>query len=173
MPETSPPRLLTTRDLTPEAFAPYGQIVAPMEDGVPFGEHDAQLVLGNGTPRFYVMRLDWRPLGVRRITRHLRVTQCLAAVGGKPWWIVVAPPAPADAPQTRPALETIQAFHVPGDVAIKLHVGTWHGGPYFGAPEMCFFNLELADTNLVDHDNLYLQETYGQDFELVPSACKE
>ena len=31
-------------------FAPFGQVIAPSEDGMAFGTHDAQLVLTNGTP---------------------------------------------------------------------------------------------------------------------------
>jgi hypothetical protein len=31
-----------------ESFAPFGQVIMPGEDGVPFGPDDAQLVLSNG-----------------------------------------------------------------------------------------------------------------------------
>jgi hypothetical protein len=61
-------------------FAPFGQVIAPAEDGNPFGPNDAQLVLTNGTPRLYIMRLHERGLRAERITRHCRVTQCLAAM---------------------------------------------------------------------------------------------
>ena len=40
-----------------DGFAPFGQVIAPAEDGKPFGPNDAQLVLTNGTPRLYIMRL--------------------------------------------------------------------------------------------------------------------
>jgi len=36
--------------------APRAQVCEAMEDGVPFGDHDAQLKLDQGTPRFYIMR---------------------------------------------------------------------------------------------------------------------
>jgi len=35
---------------------------------------------------------------------------------------------------------------------VKLHPGTWHDGPFFAADTALFFNLELSDTNLTDHD---------------------
>ncbi|MBX9594145.1 MAG: hypothetical protein K2X46_07260, partial [Roseomonas sp.] len=67
---------------TPEALAPFGTLVEPGEDGTPFGPADARLELGRGTPRLYIMRLVKRPMLVRGITRHTRVTQCLAATMG-------------------------------------------------------------------------------------------
>lgn len=72
-----------------ESFAPFGQVIAPGRDGTPFSADDAQLDLSHGTPRLYIMRLHERGLRFDRITRHIRVTQCLAAMGGKeccwPW----------------------------------------------------------------------------------------
>jgi ureidoglycolate lyase len=136
------------------AFAPYGQVIEAAADGVPFGPQDAQLDLSRGTPRFYIMALTRRAPEIRAITRHALVTQCLASVGGAPWALLVAPPG--DVPD-----ETkLAAFAVPGHVAIKLHVGTWHAGPYFAAPSCDFFNLELADTNENDHRTLGFARTY-------------
>jgi len=82
-----------------DTFAPFGQVIAPGADGAPFGPGDAQLVLSNGTPRLYIMRLSARGLAFDRITRHVRVTQCLAAMGERAWLLAVAPPlAPEDLP---------------------------------------------------------------------------
>ena len=157
---------LPVQPLTEAAFVPFGQIIAAGEDGVPFGPHEAQLDLARGVPRFYIMKLHQRPLGVRQITRHRAVTQCLAAVGGAEWLIAVAPPGDADDPGAEPRVEDIVAFRVPGDVAIKLDRGTWHAGPYFEPAELAFFNLELADTNIVDHDTCDLAARYGVVLEL-------
>ena len=142
---------LPVAPLTPAAFAPYGTVMAALEDGVPFGPQDAQLDLARGTPRFYVMRLPGRGLVIRQITRHRQVTQALASVGGHEWLIAVAPPAQVDVADALPTLADIRAFRVPGDVAVMLHRGTWHAGPLFAGDEAAFFNLELADTNVVDH----------------------
>jgi ureidoglycolate lyase len=84
-------RPIAANRLTPQTFAPFGQVIAPIEDGVMFGPNDAQLELSGGTPRFYIMRLPRRGLRFKQITRHREVTQCLAAVGGKSWFIAVAP----------------------------------------------------------------------------------
>ena len=156
---------LVPAPITAEGFAPYGQLIVPTEDGVPFGTEDARLDLTRGTPRFYIMRLPNRGLGFDRITRHDQVTQCLASVGGVDWYIAVAPPP--DNADAEPGPEDIRAFHVPGNVAIKLHLGTWHVGPFFTPDEVSFFNLELADTNVVDHRNCDLAAIHGCGYEIA------
>ena len=151
-------------DLTPEAFAPFGTVIVPMEDGTPFGPQDAPLDFSEGTPRFYAMRIPARGLTIKGITRHKAVTQTLASVGGHTWYLGVAPPGPDDAP----ALDAIKVFRIPGDAAVALHKGAWHVGPLFEGAEQSFFNLELADTNVVDHELCKLTERYG--CQLVPTA---
>lgn len=42
---------LRAEELTAEGFAPFGQVVAPTEDGTKFGPDDAQLHLQQGIPR--------------------------------------------------------------------------------------------------------------------------
>lgn len=142
---------ITAGPPTVDAFAPFGLVLEATEDGIAAGDIDAALDLGRGTPRFYLMRLRDKPPRFDRITRHRAVTQCLASVGGAPWLLAVAPPLDPDDPDARPDLARLAAFEVPGDVAVLLHRGTWHAGPYFAEAERSFFNLELADTNQVDH----------------------
>ena len=160
-------RDLTARDLTPEAFAPFGAVIAAKQDGAPFGPEDGGLYLNGGTPRFYTMRLPNRGLTISRITRHRNVTQVLASAGGAPWLLAVAPPPTEDAADAEPALEAIQAFHIPGDVAVMLLRGAWHAGPLFEAAEASFFNLELSDTNVTDHWNCDLAGRYGVALRVV------
>jgi len=160
-------RDLPIEELTAEGFAPFGTVIPPMEDGVPFGQHDAQLDLTQGTPRFYTMLIPGRGLVVRQITRHRRVTQSLASAGGHEWWLAVAPPRDLDVDGAEPALEDIRAFRIPGDTAVMLYTGTWHAGPLFEGGERAFFNLELADTNVVDHHTCKLVERYGVALALV------
>lgn len=156
---------LPVEAITTGGFAPFGTLIDTAEDGKLFGPDEAQLVLDRGTPRFYIMNLSNRPMGFRHITRHLAVTQCLASVGGKPWVIAVAPPDSPDDPAGEPDVAAIRAFRVEGDQAIMLHRGTWHVGPFFAEPKLGFFNLELADTNQVDHHNCYLDRRFGVRFE--------
>ena len=149
--DTLPRHMLDIRELTAEAFAPYGQVVAPLRTGGQGAEtsydpeasaREAELVLGNGEPRLWIMHLPHVGLGFTRIARHRRVTQCLGSIG-------VAPPGDFD-DDARPRVEDIAAFRVPGDRLIKLHVGTWHAGPHFVHDECLFVNLENLDTNRRD-----------------------
>jgi ureidoglycolate lyase len=161
---------ITARPLTPEAFEPYGAVLAATEDGAPFSEREALLDLSRGTPRFYVMALVDKPPVFTGITRHRAVTQTLAAVGGRPWLLAVAPPHDVDVPDAHPALDDITAFHIPGDVAVLLHRGTWHSGPFFDGEQVPFFDLELADTNQVDHHTYRLDRELGLRCEVVVPA---
>ena len=166
--ETHTELALKVEDLSDQAFAPFGQVIRAGEDGEPFGPSDAQLVLDRGVPRFYIMKLQNKGLTFRQITRHRMVTQCLAAVGGKSWYIAVAAPGEVSNQDYRPSVGEIRAFHVPGDVAVKFHLGTWHAGPFFEADEICFLNLELADTNVVDHQSCQLDKEYGVTIRFQP-----
>jgi ureidoglycolate hydrolase len=160
-------RTLAIETLTPEAFAQFGTVIPPMDDGVEFGPHDAQLDLTQGTPRFYAMRIPGRGHIVKQITRHRMCTQTLASVGGHEWLMAVAPPVDLGNDTAEPKLDDIRAFRVPGDVAVMLYKGTWHAGPLFEGGTLNFFNLELADTNIVDHQTCKLTERYGVALHLV------
>lgn len=149
------------RMATPESIAPYGTLIEPTEDGLPFGAADAELDLSQGQPRLYIMRLRQRPLIIRGITRHGNVTQCLASMKGEEWFIGLA--EPGDAPEP----EEIRVFRMGGDVALALHAGTWHAGPFFTAPAVDFLNLELTDTNETDHETARLDETHGAMIEIL------
>src|SRR5580704_7994218 len=106
-------RDLSVQSITRESFAPFGDLIPPTKDGAPFGPDDAKLDLAGGIPRLYIMRLPCRGLVVRQITRHRRVTQCLAAMGGKSWLMAVAPANELERPTAEPALTDIVGFLVP------------------------------------------------------------
>jgi ureidoglycolate hydrolase len=162
---TSPTTLksLQAEPITPEGFAPFGQVIFASEDGAAYGLEDAQLKLDEGIPRFYIMRLEDKGRKFHAITRHRRCTQCLGALEGAEWLMAVAPPGTSEEPD--PA--AIQAFKIPGNCFIKLHVGTWHAGPLFDAPQVDFYNLELSDTNIVDHQTCNLRSRFHVEFEIV------
>ncbi|WP_017758414.1 ureidoglycolate lyase [Pseudacidovorax intermedius] len=173
MTETVPPstdaRLvdLPVEPIRTDTFAPYGTLIESTYDGKPFGDDEAQLTLDRGTPRFYIMKLERREPVFRQITRHLAVTQCLASAGGRPWMIAVAPPDGPDDPAAPPDITRLRAFRVEGHQAIMLARGTWHAGPFFEDETVDFFNLELADTNLIDHHNCALDRRFGMRYRFV------
>ena len=145
--EPSTIKTLFTEWITEDNFAPYGQLILPSADGKPYDATDAQLDLSQGQPRFYIMQLTQRGQEFHRITRHQQCTQCLGALEGKTWLLAVAPPNQ----DSKPNVEELKAFEIPGNCFIKLHKGTWHAGPYFQDDVVNFYNLELSDTNEVDH----------------------
>jgi len=149
---------LPAQNLEPKAFAPYGGIIRPRASSVETVVEDQKLTL-NGTPRLWIMDLKKRGLVFADMARHRRVTQCLGSMLGKEWFIGVAPPNDL-ADGTKPELDRIAAFRIPGDCVIKLHVGTWHAGPLFVHDECLFFNLENIDTNERDFDTSELPNEY-------------
>ncbi len=155
---------LQSQLVTPENFQPYGQVIFATKDGKTYDSEDAQLNLQNGTPRFYIMRLNLRGSKFHKITRHVQCTQCLGSLEGKDWLITVAPP---NNEVDQPALEDLAAFRIPGNCFIKLEMGTWHAGPYFEHEFVDFYNLELSDTNVVDHFTHDFLKSHQLEFEII------
>lgn len=154
---------LIAQPITPEAFQPFGQVIFASEDGAEYGPDNAQLQLDQGMPRFYIMRLQQLGCRFNQITRHHHCTQCLGSLADKSWFMAVAPPCEA----THPAISDITAFQIPGNCFIKLELGTWHAGPYFDTDFIDFYNLELSDTNQIDHDTCDLLTLYNVEFQIT------
>ena len=154
--------IVRAQELTPEAFHPFGEIIEPRRTGEqfdrsnPYAAHAeygyVPLVLTNGTPVLRIMHQRLRGLKFGKMARHMRVSQCLGAIGGTEWYLGVA------APGETVTLDRIAAFHIPGDRIVKLHVGTWHAGPHFAQEEAMFLNLENTDTNSRDFGEATLPE---------------
>lgn len=154
---------LSAIDITTENFKTYGQLITPSKDGKPYDETDAQLNLKNGIPRFYIMHLEKRGRQFHCITRHEKCTQCLGALEGKEWFMGVAPPSDKNYPD----ITQLKVFKIPGNCFIKLEIGTWHAGPYFDHDFVDFYNLELSDTNVIDHCTYNFLEQDKLSFEIV------
>ncbi|MFM9265271.1 ureidoglycolate lyase [Tychonema sp. BBK16] len=154
---------LSAQWITSEIFRSYGQVISASVDGKSFDAQDALLNLQNGIPRFYIMRLQGKGRKFGKITRHVKCTQCLGSLDGKDWLMAVAPSCNSD----EPSLESIAAFRIPGNCFIKLDMGTWHSGPYFDADFIDFYNLELSDTNIVDHFSHDFVISHNLEFEIV------
>ncbi|PZD73607.1 Ureidoglycolate lyase [Acaryochloris thomasi RCC1774] len=164
MNSTSTLKQLIAHPISSELFQPFGQVIFPSADGAAYGPQDAQLQLSNGTPRFYIMRLDAKGRQFHTITRHQQCTQCLGSLGGQDWLMAVAPPS-----EGKPNPDEIVAFQIPGNCFINLKMGTWHAGPYFEQAAIDFYNLELSDTNITDHETCNLKASYGLEFEILGS----
>ncbi|KAH7851874.1 hypothetical protein Vadar_017658 [Vaccinium darrowii] len=178
---TPPPAVLRLKPIeaTAETFGEFGQVIEASPDGEEFGPQDAQLDLSRGIPRFYIMHLDSRPLKFSSITHHESVTQCLGSIGGNVWYLGVAKPSIADSSEVNadkcmnvvkshcghfyvpPAVDDVRVFRISGPKFLKLNRGTWHAGPLFKADTMDFYNLELSNTNVVDHTTHYFVKKDG------------
>ncbi|KAJ3675580.1 hypothetical protein LUZ60_004622 [Juncus effusus] len=158
-------------EATPESFAPFGQVISSSSDGDEFGPHDAQLDLSRGIPRFYIMKLEDRKLKFSTITHHASVTQCLGSIGGQDWYLGLSKASILEDQSANdnsdkgktvkksacghfylpPNPDEVCVFRVSGSKFLKLNKGTWHAGPLFKEKSMDFYNLELSNTNVVDH----------------------
>ncbi|KAK8936188.1 hypothetical protein KSP39_PZI013359 [Platanthera zijinensis] len=175
-------------DATPASFANFGQVISASHDRQEFGPQDAQLDLHRGTPRFYIMHIEDRELSFSKITHHASVTQCLGSASGEEWYLGVAKPSILEGAefdngdlktptQSRcghtyvpPHPDNVYMFRVTGTKFLKLNRGTWHAGPLFKRKSMDFYNLELSDTNVVDHTTHDFLKNDGVVF-LVEEDC--
>ena len=137
---------INLRDLP---FDRFGTAIFPVDDMTPHSDKDAKLCFDDPNLRYYVMRLRSRPAVLTGMTRHRRATQCLGSADGQPWWLAVAAP---DVEPSQLNRSTVQLVKVQQGEALQLHQNTWHAGPFFLAKNALFFNLELTDTNLTDHN---------------------
>ncbi|PIN00458.1 hypothetical protein CDL12_27036 [Handroanthus impetiginosus] len=115
------------------------------------------------------MHIEDRPLKFSTITHHASVTQCLGSIGSHVWYLGVAKPSIVDPAEikgtagadlvqskcghfyTPPSVDDVRVFKISGPKFLKLDRGTWHAGPLFLGKTMDFYNLELSNTNVVDH----------------------
>lgn len=142
--------ILTALRLNECNFEQFGTAILPVDDMTPHSIGDAELIFNGANLRYYVMRLRRRPAMLGSMTRHTQATQCLSSADAQPWWLAVASAKLASEQLDH---STVQLVNVQPGEAVKLHQGTWHAGPFFLTPTALFFNLELSDTNLSDHNS--------------------
>jgi len=137
---------LKVRELTPEAFAPYGEVSEPTKG--------FRLDFAGQTASFCHVRIEERPLHLYFLARHMFTTQAYVPLGGGESVLVVAPPSDLLDTEAVPDLSQIAAFRMRGDRSINLHRGTWHRTPMPLGPAADFMVLDregtLDDLDLVD-----------------------
>ena len=146
---------LTALSLDQCDFTRFGTAILPVDDMTPHSSCDAKLKFNGDNLRYYVMRLRRRAAVLGSMTRHIQATQCLGSADAQPWWLAVAT---AKLQSEQLDHSTVQLVKVEPGEAVKLHQGTWHAGPFFLATTALFFNLELSDTNLTDHNSQTLKK---------------
>lgn len=123
---------LTLRKLTPEAFAPYGDVleisaanrIIPINFGKTERHHDlARLDVSDngGKPIISLFRSQGTrlPLRVEQMERHPLGSQAFMPLSGNSYLVVVAPPGEFDIKQLR-------AFHAMSHQGVNYLKGTWH-----------------------------------------------
>ena len=137
---------LTVQDLTPEAFAPYGDVSTPTSS--------FRLDFSNQPASFCLVLIEYRPLHLLFFARHLYTTQAYVPLGRAESVLVVAPPSDLLDAEAVPDLTRAAAFRLTGDAAINLHRGTWHRTPMPLGASADFMVLDregtLDDLDLVD-----------------------
>jgi ureidoglycolate lyase len=112
---------LPVRELTAEAFAPYGEVSEPASG--------FRLDFSTQPASFCHVRIEHRPLHLYFFARHLYSTQAYVPLGGSPSVLVVAPPSDLSDADALPDLTRAAAFRLDGGRAINLNRGTWHRTP--------------------------------------------
>jgi ureidoglycolate lyase len=119
-------RLIAPEPLTPQAFAPFGQILAAtgafrlINAGMCRRHHDlAALDFADGRAGLSVFQAEPRalPYAFDLIERHPMGSQAFLPMTAHPFLVIVAPD-----PQAPP-----HAFVTDGAQGINLNRGTWHG----------------------------------------------
>lgn len=131
----------TIRELTPDAFAPYGKIVekparATDASGPGWQWWGELLELGGGAEPSGARRnyaagyLDLRPASLRFdwAERHMDSDEMIIPLSGD-CLVYVAPADHPDQPAQMPALDQFQVFRVRQGQAVLLNRGVWHGAP--------------------------------------------
>ena len=117
-------QVLTPEPLTPEGFAPFGQVIEAdpgkamtINDGFTTRFHHlAEVETGASTPILSIFRGRPRPAVIDMLERHPKGTQAFVPLGGRPWLAVCA--RTPDAP--------LRAFLCRGDQGLQYGRGVWH-----------------------------------------------
>ncbi|SDD37669.1 ureidoglycolate lyase [Kordiimonas lacus] len=162
-------RTLKAEPLTPDAFAPFGDVIEASADArqisINYGNttrfHDlAQLALTAdggkaGVSIFRSSPLDG-PITVKVMEYHPKSSQAFVPLSGRPYLVVVAPKGPFDASKMR-------AFLAGPGQGVNYHAGTWH-----------HFSLALEDVSdflvidrIADDDNCVEHELSADEQRVV------
>ncbi len=142
---------LTVQPMTPELFAPYGDVIG--ERG------EIELDLGGGRASVVAQTVEARPLAFDFLGRHERTEQVFAPLGAAKSIIAVAPPSEANAQV--PDLQRMAAFLVDGTSAFKLHKGCWHTSAFPLGERATFLVLDREGTLEADYDLRDLKTSLG------------
>jgi ureidoglycolate lyase len=126
---------LPIEQLTPEAFAPFGEVIRQPEEkphatGQGWQWWGETLALrGDDRPQVVgYLRLEPAPRRFDWAERHMRSAEVIVPLGSA-CLVYVGPADDLDQPERLPGLEQFRVFEVPDGQGVVLHPGVWHGAP--------------------------------------------
>jgi ureidoglycolate lyase len=132
---------VTAEPLTPEAFAPYGQVIG--------AEQVLLEVRGQEELTLDVLHYERRPFVIDHLNRHHHASQALVPLNGRPACIVVG--AKELTFQTEADLDQLRAFILDGSRGMNLAIGTWHEGPWPLLEDLDLVNVQ--GRHVLENDN--------------------
>lgn len=144
--------VLTLRDATPEAVAPFGRLLRPGLAEPRRSDYYGDAVLpfpalpldgADATLEAWPVRLQPRPLRAAWLERHPKHGQVFLPLGGRPFVMILGPPTQRAA---LPGPADMAALRFDGSAGFALHPGTWHEVPLALLPETDLLILTRAET---------------------------
>ncbi|MCZ8131156.1 MAG: ureidoglycolate lyase [Steroidobacteraceae bacterium] len=162
-------RVLKAKKATPEALAPYGEIlgynpnVKPLPIDFYGGKAKVRRVVNfesDGDTEMPVVTVDVRPLEVSHMERHPKHTQAFISLQNKPFVVVFAPPSDAELPE----VDKAEAFLFDGESGFVMKKNCWHEFPFalFDGTNLLVV-LRKEATNGLTTDQVYKNEAVGPD----------
>ncbi len=117
---------LTIEPINAEAFAPFGQVLPPLQAGRGrqdlIDELQSDRIAARARLSIATVECKALPLLVAQMERHVHSSQAFAPLDCASYLVLVAPHGPHDMPD----VDKIRAFRVPGDTLINYKANTWH-----------------------------------------------
>lgn len=148
--------ILTSRPLTRETFAPFGQVLDYQPGDIGRRNFAAELFTDrtSARPNLRVQRTEPTELPVfaRVIERHRHSSQMFAPISGGPYLVVVFPSDHSG----QPVIEHGHAFVASGNQAVNYNRDTWHHGFLALQTQGTFLMLRWEDGSSGDEEFLEL-----------------
>jgi ureidoglycolate lyase len=117
---------LKIEPISPEAFAPFGQLLPPRAPGSGRQEliDELQNDRASARPRLAIATTAPKtlPLTATQMERHVHSSQAFAPLDCASYLVMVAPHGDGGTPD----YDKIRAFRVPGDTGVNYKADTWH-----------------------------------------------
>lgn len=162
-------RVLKAKRATPEALAPYGEIlgynpnIAPLPIDFYGGKAKVRRVVNfesDAETELPLVTVDFRPLEVSHMERHPKHTQAFVSLNNKPFVAVFAPPSDSELPD----IDKAEAFLFDGEAGFVMKKNCWHEFPFslFDGTNLLVI-LRKEATNGLQRDSVYENEAVGPD----------